>query len=67
MPAHGSVELSSVIDQGPTWVFHLSAQGVNAAPIGKSRDRLRADHWRLTIPTSAGRLLRDAGEQPPAG
>jgi hypothetical protein len=41
-----------VIDQGQTWVFRFSADGVDDVELQSTRRQLVGEHWRLPIPAA---------------
>jgi hypothetical protein len=60
-----SVEVEDVIDQGPVWVFHFSADGREGGDVHLGRDQLKRDRWRVEIPASVTARLRAEGAVPP--
>jgi hypothetical protein len=56
--------MNDVIDHGGTWVFRFSAQGHDVGEVSVDRSQLAADNWELTVPSSVGAQLRDAGASP---
>jgi hypothetical protein len=56
--------VSDVIDQGTTWVFHLTGQGEDGGEIQVTRSELAANGWRFTVPTKVSDALRAAGAPP---
>jgi len=55
-----------VIDQGRQWLFRFTSAGQGAGDLVMTRDELRANRWRLTIPDSVADLLAASGRSPSA-
>lgn len=47
-----STRVEDVLDQGPRWRFRVSRAGEPVGVLERSRDRLRAEGWRVVIPAS---------------
>ena len=52
MQQNSSTVAGEVVDQGSTWVFRASAQGVSGGDFVISRSTLQESHWRVTIPSA---------------
>jgi hypothetical protein len=57
-----SKRLTSVVDQGSTWVFEYSSAGVAAGEVEVARTRLR--DGEVVVPESVGDALEQAGLRP---
>ncbi len=59
--------VQQVVDQGPTWVFRFTAQGVDGGKLVMSRTALVAARWRVVIPARViERIGRDELPDPNA-
>jgi hypothetical protein len=58
--------IEQVADEGPLWTFRFTYGGELGGEITMSRDQLRADGWRLAVPSDVGERLREAGMEPSA-
>jgi hypothetical protein len=61
-----TADVEAVIDQGSQWVFRFSDQGHDGGAVTMSRDELRAQGWRISIPAEVGQRLAAAGALPGA-
>ncbi len=64
--SESTTTLEETIDQGKQWVFRFSYGGVQAGETTIARSELKANGWKLTIPSEVGERLRDAGVAPSA-
>ena len=62
--ARASTDVSEVVDQGSTWTFHFSGQGVDGGDVTVSRATLAQSDWQVTIPTAVSERLGEAGAPP---
>lgn len=58
-------QFTEVADQGATWVFRFTAQGVIGGESRRSRASLKANGWRLTVPSQVIQFLRNNAPPPP--
>jgi hypothetical protein len=47
-----TTRVEDVLDQGSDWVFRVTRAGEAVGTLERSRDRLRADGWRLVVPVA---------------
>ncbi len=52
-----------ILDQGDQWRFRFRSGGEDGGELLVSRAQLRANGWRVTIPSEAGDRFRGAGLQ----
>lgn len=52
---------ADVLDQGDRWRFRFTSGRAGSGPIERTRQRLEADGWRMTIPEEVGRKLEAGG------
>jgi hypothetical protein len=61
-----TTSVADVIDQGDTWTFRFSAQGVHPGSLQVERRRLAASGWVIEIPPEVEQdLLRAGAPLPP--
>ena len=62
--AQASTDVNQVVDQGGTWTFRFSGQGVDAGELTLNRAALAQSNWRVTVPDAVSRRLADAKAPP---
>lgn len=55
-----TTRVEDVLDQGSDWVFRITRAGEAVGTLERSRDRLRADGWRLIVPAALGDRIATA-------
>jgi hypothetical protein len=65
VPRRGTATFEDVADEGPVWVFMMSAQGESGGQLQMARGELVAAAWRLTMPSSVEGVLRAKGAPEP--
>lgn len=58
--AQTATDISQVVDQGGTWTFHFTGQGVDGGELTLSRAALAQSNWRVTVPDAVSQRLADA-------
>jgi hypothetical protein len=66
VPLRRTETFSEVIDEGPTWYFHLACSGVDAGTIVRTESALEGAGWQVDIGGDAATRCRDAGLAPDA-
>jgi len=54
----------SVLDQGREWIFRFASAWADGGEVRASRDQLRRDGWRVTVPSEVAVRLQAAGMPP---
>jgi hypothetical protein len=57
-------DFEHVIDQGGDWIFHFGSAWADGGEVRETRDQLRRDGWRLTVPAEVAARLQAAGMTP---
>jgi hypothetical protein len=58
--------VEEVVDRGRTWTFRFTYGGELGGEVTVDRSQLRADGWRVTVPSDVGDRLGHAGMRPSA-
>ena len=58
--AQASTDVNQVVDQGSTWTFRFSGQGVDAGDLTLNRAALAQSNWRVTVPDAVSQRLANA-------
>jgi hypothetical protein len=64
VPAGATETFREVIDQGPTWYFHLTSEGVDGGTVERSRADIARRGWALVVDGEAEARFRAAGLVP---
>jgi len=54
----------TLIDQGREWIFRFTSCGYDAGEARVTREQLRRDGWRFTVPPEVAQRLQMAGVVP---
>jgi hypothetical protein len=58
--AQASTDINQVVDQGGTWTFRFSGQGIDGGELTLSRSALAQSSWRVTVPDAVSQRLAGA-------
>jgi hypothetical protein len=64
VPAGATETFREVIDEGPTWYFHIASQGVDGGTVERSRADIARRGWALVVGGEAEARFRAAGLVP---
>jgi hypothetical protein len=59
-----TTSLQDVVDQGKTWIFRFTSQGVSGGELRLTKEDLAHADWKVDIPDSVGTRLAREGATP---